>query len=89
MIAGLENLTGAGSHRTRKLITGLGRDRLVAFQESALFPWLDVFGNVLFPIKASPGLDEQGPARCARYYLEVGGADRFEDANIHELSGVE
>ena len=57
------------------------------FQESALFPWLDVFGNVLFPLKLKPGLTNKDRRDVARYYLELVGLTRFEHANIHELSG--
>ena len=31
-----------------------GRERLVMFQEPALFPWLDAFGNVMFGLKLRP-----------------------------------
>ncbi len=34
-----------------KPVEGPGRQRLVMFQESALFPWLDTFGNVMFGLK--------------------------------------
>src|SRR5437868_6394319 len=32
-------------------VAGPGRERLVLFQESALFPWLTAFGNVMFGLK--------------------------------------
>ena len=35
-------------------VDGPGRQRLVMFQESALFPWLDAFGNVMFGLKLRP-----------------------------------
>jgi NitT/TauT family transport system ATP-binding protein len=59
----------------------------VMFQESALFPWLDVFGNVLFPLKLKPQLSNKDRRDVARYYLELVGLTRFEHSNIHELSG--
>src|SRR5215470_2568103 len=31
-----------------QVVDGPGRQRLVMFQESALFPWLDAIGNVMF-----------------------------------------
>src|SRR5690349_614392 len=34
-----------------QLVEGPGRQRLVMLQESALFPWLTVFGNVMFGLK--------------------------------------
>src|SRR6476646_8874943 len=54
-----------------QLVQGPGRHRLVMFQESALFPWLDVFGNVLFPLKLKPGLTNKDRRDVARYYLEL------------------
>ena len=70
-----------------KPITAPGRERLVMFQEAALFPWLDVLGNVLFGLKLKPGLKKKDRLDVARYYLELVGLSRFERANIHELSG--
>ena len=57
------------------------------FQESALFPWLNVLGNVLFGLKLKPNLTHKDCVDVARYYLELVGLTRFEKANIHELSG--
>src|SRR3982750_1636819 len=57
------------------------------FQESALFPWLNVFGNVLFGLKLKPNLTNKDRQDVAKYYLELVGLSRFERANIHELSG--
>src|SRR5262249_30406047 len=66
-------------------VTGPGRERLVMFQEPALFPWLNVFGNVLFGLKLKPNLTNKDRRDVAKYYLELVGLSRFERANIHEL----
>ncbi|MEO8440685.1 MAG: ABC transporter ATP-binding protein [Spartobacteria bacterium] len=87
IIAGLEKPDGGTVSADGREVTGPGRERLVMFQESALFPWLDVLGNVLFGLKMKPNLTSKDRKDVARYYLELVGLSRFERANIHELSG--
>ena len=87
IIAGLEKPDGGTVRADGKPVTGPGRERLVMFQEPALFPWLDVFGNVLFGLKLKPTLTNKDRRDVAKYYLELVGLSRFEHANIHELSG--
>src|SRR5437773_5032421 len=87
IIAGLEKPDSGTVRADGKPVTGPGRERLVMFQEPALFPWLDVFGNVLFGLKLKPNLTRSDRCDVAKYYLELVGPSRFEHANIHELSG--
>ena len=87
IIAGLEKPDSGMVLADGKPVTSPGRDRLVMFQEPALFPWLDVLGNVLFGLKLKPNLTNKDRRNVARYYLELVGLTRFEHANIHELSG--
>jgi len=87
MIAGLEKPDNGTVMADGKPVSAPGRERLVMFQEPALFPWLDVFGNVLFGLKLKPHLSNKDRRDVARYYLELVGLTRFEHANIHELSG--
>ena len=87
IIAGLEKPDSGTVMADGKPITGPGRERLVMFQEAALFPWLNVLGNVLFGLKLKPNLRPKDRRDIAKYYLELVGLSRFERANIHELSG--
>ncbi|MBV9010200.1 MAG: ABC transporter ATP-binding protein [Verrucomicrobia bacterium] len=87
IIAGLEKPDAGRVLADGKLVTSPGRQRLVMFQESALFPWLNVLGNVLFGLKLKPHLTKKDRLDVARYYLELVGLTRFERANVHELSG--
>lgn len=87
IIAGLEKPDSGNVSADGKPVTGPGRERLVMFQESALFPWLDVLGNVLFGLKLKPNLTKKDRLDVATYYLELVGLSRFVHANIHELSG--
>jgi NitT/TauT family transport system ATP-binding protein len=87
IIAGLEKPDSGRVLANGKPVTSPGRERLVMFQEPALFPWLNVFGNVLFGLKLKPNLSKKNRHDVAKYYLELVGLSRFERANIHELSG--
>lgn len=87
IIAGLEKPDSGTVLADGKPVTAPGRERLVMFQEPALFPWLDVFGNVLFGLKLKPNLSRKDRHDVAKYYLELVGLNHFEHANIHELSG--
>lgn len=68
-------------------VTGPGPDRLVMFQEAALFPWLDVMGNVLFGLKLRRDLNNAQRREIAEHYIKLVGLERFRNAHVHELSG--
>ncbi|HTE05825.1 MAG TPA: ABC transporter ATP-binding protein [Planctomycetota bacterium] len=87
MIAGLEFPDKGRVLADGAPVTGPGRDRMVMFQESALFPWLDVYDNVLFGLKLKPGLDSKTRCEIADFYLEMVGLQDWKHANVHELSG--
>ena len=87
IIAGLEKPDSGQVLADGKPITEPGRDRMVMFQEPALFPWLDVMGNVLFGLKLKPGLNAKERREVAEFYLKLVGLERFRHATIHQLSG--
>jgi NitT/TauT family transport system ATP-binding protein len=57
------------------------------FQESALFPWLDVIGNVMFGLKLKPGLRNKERLEVAKFFIQLVGLEKFSKAHVHELSG--
>jgi NitT/TauT family transport system ATP-binding protein len=57
------------------------------FQDSALFPWLTVFGNVMFGLKRVPDLTRNQRRELASYHLKLVGLEKFRKAFVHELSG--
>ncbi|MFT3869796.1 MAG: ABC transporter ATP-binding protein [Nibricoccus sp.] len=87
LIAGLDEADEGTISSDGQPVTGPGRDRMVMFQESALFPWLDVIDNVMFGLKLKPGLTNPERREVAHFYLKLVGLEKFLHANIHELSG--
>ena len=86
IIAGLEMPDRGQVLADGKPVTGPGRERMMMFQESALFPWLDVMGNVMFGLKLKPNLTNRGAARGRRSTICNWSAWRkFMHANIHEV----
>ncbi len=87
LVAGLER-PDRGEVRTQgELVTGPGRDRMVMFQEHALFPWRTVLGNVMFGLELKPGLSNKSRREVAEYYLHLVGLADVLHAAVHELSG--
>jgi NitT/TauT family transport system ATP-binding protein len=87
IIAGLEKPDAGQVLADGKPISGPGRDRMVMFQEAALFPWLNVTGNVMFGLKLKPNLTNSERREVAAFYIKLVGLERFASAHIHELSG--
>jgi NitT/TauT family transport system ATP-binding protein len=69
-----------------KEVRGPGPDRLMMFQEPALFPWLSVIDNVCFGLKRN-WLHHGARKERARELLKTIHLEKFENASIHELSG--
>ena len=87
LLAGLEHTDEGEIKLGQEPVVSPGRDRLVMFQQDALFPWLDVLENVLFGLRLKPDLTEAERLESARYYLNLVGLGNKEKARPHELSG--
>jgi len=87
MIAGLEFPDQGSIMSDGRMVTEPGRDRMVMFQEAALFPWLDVVGNVMFGLKLKPNLNNKERREVAQFYIQLVGLAKYSRSNIHELSG--
>jgi sulfonate transport system ATP-binding protein len=87
LIAGLQKPDRGTVLADGRPVTGPGTDRMVMFQEPALFPWLDVLGNVTFGLELQRQLDRAARREIAMAHLRLVGLEKFSRASIHELSG--
>lgn len=87
LIAGFDFPTSGKILVDNKPVTGPAFDRMVMFQEHALFPWLNVIDNVIFGLKCKKNLSPLDRREVARYYLNLVHLSKFEKSYIHELSG--
>ena len=69
-----------------KPVKGPGPDRLLMFQDAALFPWMTVKGNLTFALAARGIAHAEREARARTFIARVG-LSGFEDALPHQLSG--
>ncbi len=78
--------TGGTVRIDGKPIHGPGPERLLMFQEPALFPWLSVRQNIEFVLSARGLSKAERRERASRYihYVQLSG---FENTLPHELSG--
>jgi NitT/TauT family transport system ATP-binding protein len=87
IIAGLTRPGDGEVRADGQVVVGPHRHRLVMFQESALFPWLNALGNVMFGLNLVHGLTRRQRLQIARSHLRLVGLEKFARANLHELSG--
>ena len=87
LLAGLEHTDEGEIRLGADPVVSPGRDRLVMFQQDALFPWLNALENVMFGLRLKPDLTEAERLEAARYYLNLVGLGNKEKARPHELSG--
>ena len=87
LLAGLEHTNEGEIKLADQPVVSPGRDRLVMFQQDALFPWLNALENVLFGLRLKPDLSESERLESARYYLNLVGLGNKEKSRPHELSG--
>lgn len=89
--------TGCGKTTLLRILSGLekpdegsvdtdGRSMGYVFQQGALFPWMSVESNVLFPLKARGMNRDKSIAMCHDILQKVG-LYSFRKSYPHELSG--
>ncbi len=86
LVAGLEMPDHGTVLVNGKKVRGPGPDRVVMFQEAALFPWLNAVQNVAFGLKMA-GVSEKERLERAMELLKLVKLTGFARSWIHELSG--
>jgi NitT/TauT family transport system ATP-binding protein len=86
IIAGLEKPDAGQVRLNGRPLEGPGRDRVVIFQEAALFPWLNVRDNVAFGLQVA-GVPRAECEATVNRYLRLVGLRDFQRSFVHEISG--
>jgi NitT/TauT family transport system ATP-binding protein len=86
ILAGLDKPTEGEVILNGRPVIETGPDRIMVFQETALFPWLKVIDNVEFGLKMA-GIEKSKRHERAMHYLEMMQLTKFADAYTYQLSG--
>ena len=86
LLAGFEKPTSGSILIDGKPITKPGKDRLVVFQESALFPWMTTYDNIMYGPRAR-GEDTPQSRAQADFLLDKVGLTAFRKKYPPQLSG--
>jgi NitT/TauT family transport system ATP-binding protein len=86
ILAGLDRPTEGEVILDGHPVRETGPDRVMVFQENALFPWLKVSDNVEFGLKMA-GIAKEKRHERAMHYLEMMQLTKFADAYTYQLSG--
>jgi NitT/TauT family transport system ATP-binding protein len=86
IVAGLDKSFSGEVIVEGRPVKSTSQDRIVIFQENALFPWLNVVQNIEFSLRQAR-VPKERRRDLAMNYLNMVGLSDFADANVHELSG--
>jgi NitT/TauT family transport system ATP-binding protein len=86
LLAGFEKPTSGAITLDGKPVTGPGKDRLVVFQETALFPWMTTYDNIMYGPRARGEATSQA-RDLAEFLLEKVGLRAFREKYPPQLSG--
>jgi NitT/TauT family transport system ATP-binding protein len=76
IIAGLDKPSDGELVLNGQSVLGTGPDRIMVFQENALFPWLTVIDNVEFGLKMV-GVEKEKRNKIALHYIEMMDLSKF------------
>ena len=85
IVAGLEKPNDGEILFDGKPVTTTGPDRIMVFQEGALFPWLKVIDNVEFGLKMA-GIPPEERSQISKRYLDMMQLTNFADSYTYQLS---
>jgi NitT/TauT family transport system ATP-binding protein len=86
LLAGFERPTSGAIHLNGQPVSGPARDRLVLFQESALFPWMNTYDNIMYGPRARGEVTRQ-TLELAEFLLNKVGLAQFRRKYPTQLSG--
>ncbi|MGZ8889954.1 MAG: ABC transporter ATP-binding protein [Nitrososphaeraceae archaeon] len=86
LIAGFENSYGGEILLNGKPVKDISPERIMMFQESALFPWLTAYQNIEIALKMGKIPKEQRE-KVVKHYLDIVGLSDYSNSYIHQLSG--
>ena len=86
LLAGFERPTAGTVILDGQPVTGPNRDRLVVFQETALFPWMSTYDNILYGPRARGEVSQQTLDQ-AEFLLSKVGLQDFRNKYPGQLSG--
>jgi len=85
IVAGLDRPDNGEVLLDGKPVIETGPDRILVFQEGALFPWLKVIDNVEFGLKIA-GIPKSERSEISKRYLDMMQLTRFAESYTYQLS---
>lgn len=86
LLAGFEKPTAGTININGRPVSGPDRDRLVLFQETALFPWMTTYDNIMYGPRARGEVTKQ-TLEFAEFLLAKVGLQEFRKKYPPQLSG--